>query len=118
MSYKKIIMKEVYSKIKDKLDKEMHELIVPEASDEDIENQKKMNQELEKTKELRDKLQTEADAEDIKRAQDLNKELETTKKHADDLTKASAASVTSLSTSSKTPAKCSTNIKSSASPLD
>ena len=85
-------MKEVYSKIKDKLDKEMHELIVPEASDEDIENQKKMNQELEKTKELRDKLQTEADAEDIKRAQDLNKELETTKKHADDLTKASAAS--------------------------
>ena len=85
-------MKEVYSKMKDKLDKEMHELIVPEASDEDIENQKKMNQELEKTKELRDKLQTEADADDIKRAQDLNKELETTKKYADDLTKASAAS--------------------------
>jgi hypothetical protein len=92
MNYKKIIMKEVYSKMKEKLDKEMHELIVPEASDEDIENQKKMNQELEKTKELRDKLQTEADADDIKRAQDLNKELETTKKHADDLTKASAAS--------------------------
>ena len=63
-----------------------------EASEEDVENQKKMNQELEKTKELRDKLQTEADAEDVKRAQDLNKELETTKKHADDLTKASAAS--------------------------
>ena len=82
---------EVYDEIERRLTGEMQELIVPEASEEDLERQKEMNKELETTKktskEIQD-LQTEADDEDIKRAQDLNKELETTKKHADDLKKA------------------------------
>ena len=92
MNKKKTIhKKEIHKEIKKRLDAEMHELIVPEASEEDIDRQKEMNKELETTKktskEIQD-LQTEADDEDIKIAQDLNKELETTKKHADDLQKA------------------------------
>jgi len=88
---KTIHNKEIYKEIQKRLDAEKHELIVPEASEEDLDRQKEMNKELETTKktskEIQD-LQTEADDEDIKRAQDLNKELETTKKHADDLEKA------------------------------
>ena len=90
-SFFDLSQEEVYDEIERRLTGEMQELIVPEASEEDVERQKEMNKELETTKktskEIQD-LQTEADDEDIKRAQDLNKELETTKKHADDLKKA------------------------------
>ena len=59
--------------------------VLSEAGVEDLETQKELNKELEKTVSLAQKLTTEAGPEDIKAQQDLNKELELTKKAATDL---------------------------------
>ena len=58
--------------------------ILSEASADDVQTQKDLNKELEKTAELSKDL-TEADPEDITAQSDLNKELEATKGHRDDL---------------------------------
>ena len=65
--------------------------VLQEASDADLETQKELNKELEKTVELSKNL-TEADPEDIKAQQDLNKELDNTKSKADALKAAGDAS--------------------------
>jgi hypothetical protein len=57
MNNKKTIhKKEIYKEIQKRLDAKMHELIVPEASEEDIETQKEYNKELEKEIELKNQL--------------------------------------------------------------
>jgi hypothetical protein len=61
--------------------------ILKEAEKEDLESQKDLNKELEKTVEFAKEL-AEADDDDIKAQQDLSKELDITKKKVDDLTKA------------------------------
>lgn len=62
--------------------------ILSEASDEDIANQSKLNDEMDQTKSIAQDINkelAEADDDDIKRQQDLNKELEATKAAADEL---------------------------------
>jgi hypothetical protein len=66
--------------------------VLQEASNDDLETQKELNKELEKTVSLAQKLTTEAGPEDIKAQQDLNKELELTKKAATDLVNTSKSS--------------------------
>ena len=65
--------------------------VLQEASNDDLETQKELNKELEKTVELSKNL-TEADPNDIKAQQDLNKELDATKTKADALKAAGDAS--------------------------
>ena len=85
-------MKEVYNKMKDKLDKEMQELIVPEASEEDVERQKEMNKELDTTldtqKQISD-LQKEASDEDVERQEKMKDAVDAT---TDSIEKATDAS--------------------------
>ena len=62
--------------------------VLSEASDEDIANQKALNDEMAQTKKAAQDINVElkeADDDDIKRQQDLNKELEATKAAADEL---------------------------------
>ena len=62
--------------------------VLSEASDEDIANQKSLNDEMAQTKKAAQDINVElkeADDDDIKRQQDLNKELEATKAAADEL---------------------------------
>tara|TARA_B100000287_G_scaffold349066_1_gene337526 strand:- start:1000 stop:1482 length:483 start_codon:yes stop_codon:yes gene_type:complete len=62
--------------------------ILSEASDEDVANQKALNDEMAQTKKAAQDINAElkeADDDDIKRQQDLNKELEATKAAADEL---------------------------------
>ena len=62
--------------------------VLSEASDEDIANQSKLNDEMDQTKSIAQDINkelAEADDDDIKRQQDLNKELEATKAAADEL---------------------------------
>lgn len=73
---------ELKGSIKEKIIK-----ILKEAENEDLESQKNLNKELEKTVEFAKEL-AEADDDDIKAQQDLSKELDITKKKVDDLTKA------------------------------
>ena len=65
--------------------------VLSEAGEQDLQTQKDLNKELEKTIELSKQL-GEADPGDIKAQQDLDKALDSTKKKVDDLTKASQES--------------------------
>ena len=65
--------------------------VLSEAGETDLQTQKDLNKELEKTIELSKQL-GEADPGDIKAQQDLDKALDSTKKKVDDLTKASEES--------------------------
>ena len=62
--------------------------VLSEAGETDLQTQKDLNKELEKTIALSKEL-SEADPGDIKAQQDLDKALDSTKKKVDDLTKAS-----------------------------
>ena len=65
--------------------------VLSEAGETDLQTQKDLNKELEKTIALSKEL-SEADPGDIKAQQDLDKALDSTKKKVDDLTKASEES--------------------------
>ena len=63
--------------------------LLSEATPEDVDAQKELNKELEKTVELEKELTTEADPNDVKAQDDLNKALDDTQSKVDALTKAS-----------------------------
>ena len=93
MNKKKTIhKKEIHKEIKKRLDAEMHELIVPEASEEDVERQKEMNKELDTTldtqKQISD-LQKEASDDDVARQEKMKDAVDAT---TDSIEKATDAS--------------------------
>ena len=91
-SFFDLSQEEVYDEIERRLTGEMQELIVPEASEEDVERQKEMNKELDTTldtqKQIND-LQKEASDEDVSRQEKMKDAVDAT---TDSIEKATDAS--------------------------
>ena len=92
---KTIHNKEIYKEIQKRLDAEKHELIVPEASEDDLDRQKEMNKELDTTLDTQKQisnLQKEASDDDVARQEKMKDAVDATKDSIDAATDASEKS--------------------------